>query len=136
MAKKSIKAKPGKTAAQTPAKQGDPAENSGSEIAGASASLIVSEILLRSVGRLTRQTLEKAVARRRYDPAKAKAIVENRSILHTVAAYGVTKLATRSIPGALVVGGGLLAKTLFDRGSERRKSRKAAKKPAAAKSEE
>lgn len=96
--------------------------------------MVVSEIVLRSVGRLTRHALEKAIARRRHAPAKAKAIVDNRTILHTVAAYGVTKLATRSVPGALLVGGGLLAKTLYDRGAARRQSRKAAKDLPATKS--
>ena len=41
-----------------------------------------------------------------------------------MALYGVTKLATRSVPGAMVVAGGMLAKTLYDR----RKSKRAAKR--------
>jgi len=110
------------------------------EIAGPSTNpstnLIINDIMLRSVGRLARQTVEKGILRRRYDPAKAKAIVENRSLLHTLAAYGVTKLATRSLPGALVVGGGLLAKTLFDRSQSRRSSRRAGEKALDKQSEE
>ncbi len=112
------------------------AEVRSDQAAGAATSLLITEIALRSVGRLTRESLEKVVARRRYDAAKAKAIVENRGIVHTLAAYGVTKLATRSVPGALLVGGGLLAKTLYDRSTAKRKSRKAGKSPPVVKSED
>ncbi len=101
-----------------------------------STNLIINDLLLRSVGRLARHTVEKGILRRRYDPAKAKAIVENRPILHTLAAYGVTRIATRSLPGALVVGGGLIAKTLFDRSQSRRAARKAGDKALDKNSEE
>lgn len=37
------------------------------------------------------------------------------SISRTLAGAALTRLATRSVPGALVVGGGLLAKSLYDR---------------------
>jgi hypothetical protein len=36
----------------------------------------------------------------------------------------VARVATRSVPGALLVGGGLLAKTLYDRSISRRKARR------------
>ena len=87
--------------------------------------LIAQDIMLRSAGRLMRHTLEKGLLSRRYDKQEAKRIVENRTLLQTLMAYGVTKVATRSIPGALLVGGGILAKTLFDRSLSRRKSAKA-----------
>jgi len=138
MAKKLTKTKSGKapsTVSQQLANQNaNRAEGSDSDLARFGANLVVSEIILRSYGRFTRHNLEQAVARRHFDPAKAKAIVENRGIMHKVAAYGITKLATRSVPGALLVGGGLLAKALFDRGAARRKSRRAAKRPVITKS--
>lgn len=135
MAKKPGKAKAANTAGNAD-DQTDNQQGVGTEIAGVGASMIVSEIMLRSIGRLTRHTLEKAVARRRFSPAKAKSIVEDRGILHIAAAYGATKIATRSVPGALLVGGGLLAKMLFDRSAAKRKSRRASKKLPAAKSED
>ena len=85
---------------------------------------LIHDIVLRSAGRLARQTVEKGLLRRRYGPDFAKDAIENRSTLHALAAYGVTKFATRSVPGALLVGGSLLAKTLFDRGQSRRKARR------------
>jgi hypothetical protein len=90
--------------------------------------LIINDILLRSVGRLSRMTVEKAVLGRKYGSQFAKQAVENRSLVHTLAAYGVTKVATKSVPGALIVGTGLAFKVLFDRSQSRRKSRRAGEK--------
>lgn len=102
--------------------------HSGNDIGGPSpnpnTNLIIHDIALRSVGRIVRLTLEKSLLARRYDRTKAKAIVENRSLIHTLAAYGVTKIATRSLPGAALVGGGLVVKTLFDRSKSRRAARR------------
>lgn len=120
--------KPSKKSADT-ASQAEPGN-----LADVGMGLVASDIILRSAGRLTRQSLEKAVARRRLDPVKAKELVENRGFLRTVATFGVTRIATRSVPGALLVGGGLLAKALFDRGSAKRKSRRAAKQSIGTKS--
>ena len=89
-----------------------------------STNLIIHDILLRSAGRLTRQTLEKALLGRQYGSKFAKEVVENRSLVQTLAAYGVTKVATKSVPGAVLVGAGLLAKTIFDRSTSRRRSRR------------
>lgn len=89
-----------------------------------STNLIINDIMLRSVGRLSRLTVEKALLGRQYGSRFAKEAVENRSVLHTLAAYGVTKLATRSLPGAAVVGTGLALKVLFDRSQSRRKARR------------
>ena len=85
---------------------------------------LIHDIALRSVGRLARLTVEKGLLQRRYGPDFAKRAIENRSTLHALAAYGVTKVATRSVPGALLVGGSVLAKTLFDRSQSRRKARR------------
>ncbi len=99
------------------------------EVAGPSTNpstnLMIQDILLRSAGRLTRHTVEKGLLRRRYNSQAAKAMVENRSLIKMLGAYGVTALATRSVPGALLVGGGLLAKTLFDRSRSRREAQRA-----------
>ena len=38
-----------------------------------------------------------------------------RSIARAIAGAVFTRIATRSVPGALLVGGGLLAKSLYDR---------------------
>ncbi len=89
-----------------------------------STNLIIHDIVLRSAGRLSRMAVEKALLGRQYGREFAKEAVENRSFVQTMAAYGVTKFATRSIPGAAIVSTGLALKVLFDRSQSRRKSRK------------
>lgn len=86
--------------------------------------LIIADIVMRGVGRVVRNSLHKGVLRTRYSQDKARKIVENRSVVQTLAIYGVTKLATRSVPGALLVGSGLIAKTLYDRGQSRREAKR------------
>ena len=86
--------------------------------------LIIHDIALRSAGRLSRMAVEKAVLGKQYGTKFAKEAVENRSMLQTLAAYGATKVATRSVPGALVVGTGLALKVLFDRSQSKRKARR------------
>ena len=89
-----------------------------------STNLIMSDILIRSIGRLTRMTIEKAMLGKRYGSQFAKEAVENRSLAHTLTAYGITKFATKSVPGAMIVTSGIAAKVLFDLGKSRRQSRK------------
>ena len=111
---------------------GDDIGSDGPEVAGpspnAATNLLIHDLVLRSVGRIARQTVEKGLLQRRYGRNFAKDAVENRSMLHALAAYGATKVATRSLPGAALVGGGLLAKTLWDRARGRRSARRAGDK--------
>ena len=86
--------------------------------------LIIQDIAMRAGGRLMRHAVEKGLLRGRYGGTRAKAIVENRSLLHTLLSGVLARAATRSLPGAALVGGGLVVKTLYDR----RQRKKAAKK--------
>jgi len=45
-------------------------------------------------------------------------------MVQTLATFAIARLATRSIPGAIVVGGGLVAKTLLDRRQSRHGARR------------
>lgn len=87
--------------------------------------LIIQDVAMRATGRLVRHTLEKGVLRGRYGGEGAKAIVENRGLVNTMLSAMLARYATRSLPGALIVGTGLLAKTLYDRGTSKRKARRA-----------
>lgn len=82
--------------------------------------LIVTDIALRSAGRLMRHLTEKTVLQARYSKDKAGKVVEGRSLAHTLAAAAVARVATRSIPGALIVGAGILGKTLYDHTRDKR----------------
>ncbi|MGX7926601.1 hypothetical protein ACWPMX_08515 [Tsuneonella sp. HG094] len=86
--------------------------------------LIIQDIAMRAGGRLMRHTLEKGLLRGRYGGAGAKAIVENRSLVHTFLSGMLARYATRSLPGAVLVGGGLIAKTLFDRSQSKRAAKR------------
>ncbi len=84
--------------------------------------LMINDIILRSVGRIARMTVEKAILGKQYGKELAKDAVENRSTVKTLTAYAITKVATRSIPGAALVTTGLIVKTLFDRSQRRREA--------------
>ncbi|MCA1661103.1 MAG: hypothetical protein LC648_02605 [Novosphingobium sp.] len=77
--------------------------------------LVLTDILLRSGGQFMRHAVERTLLRTTYDAKKAKDIVKGRSMAQTIVATALARMATRSVPGAILVGGGLLAKTLYDR---------------------
>jgi hypothetical protein len=109
-------------------KTGDKITPEGRDVAGPSpnpaTNLLIHDVLLRSGGRLLRLGLEKGLLRNRYGKSTAKDMVENRSLVQQLASYAVARVATRSLPGAVVVGGGILAKTLLDRRQSRRAARR------------
>ncbi len=86
--------------------------------------LIMADIAMRAGSRVLKNAVQKGFLSGRYGRETARDIVDNRSLTATLASVAVAKIATRSLPGALVVGGGMLAKTLFDR----RRARKARNK--------
>ncbi|MEZ5735290.1 MAG: hypothetical protein R3E09_05700 [Novosphingobium sp.] len=89
--------------------------------------LILADILLRGGNRLLRRGVERSLLTAKYSPGQAEKLMKNRTLLGTLASTALARVATRSVPGAIVVGGGLLAKTLYDR----RKARESAEVPQA-----
>ena len=77
--------------------------------------LIIADLILRGGGRLLRNLVERNVLKTKYPPHTAKSIVSGRGMAHTLIGTAVARIATRSVPGAILVGGGLLAKALYDR---------------------
>lgn len=90
----------------------------------AATNVLIAEILVRSAGRIARRSMEKGLLKARFDQEQAAAIVEGRGLTHTLVSTTIARVATRSVPGALLVGGGLVAKTLYDRSISRRKARR------------
>lgn len=90
--------------------------------------LIVTDIALRGVGRLTRHFTEKALLRTRYGSEDAEKVVEGRTMAQTLAAVAIARIATRSLPGAAIVGTGVLAKALYDRSRGKRQARSEGRK--------
>ncbi|TCD06254.1 hypothetical protein EYB45_00465 [Erythrobacteraceae bacterium CFH 75059] len=85
--------------------------------------MFMADIAMRGISQLMRNTVHKSVLQNRYDDTQAKRIVEKKSILRTLALAGASRVATRSVPGAALVGGTLLAKALYERSQARRKGK-------------
>lgn len=82
--------------------------------------LLIADIVLRGASTLFRKSVEKRVAKADMDDAaKAEALVDGRSLVTTLGLYTASKLATRSPAGLGLVTGGLVLKTLYDRGKAR-----------------
>jgi hypothetical protein len=62
-----------------------------------------------------RHAVERTLLGTRYSADKAKNIVKGRSMMQTMVGTALARVATRSVPGALLVGGAMIAKTLYDR---------------------
>ena len=77
--------------------------------------LIIADLALRGGGQLLRHAVERTLLGAKYSRAEAKNLVKGRSMTQTLIGTAVARLAMRSVPGAIVVGGSLLAKTLYDR---------------------
>ena len=77
--------------------------------------LLVGDIAMRGISMLLGRGIEKVMLTTRYDAEKAAGIVQGRSMTQSLVATGAARVATRSIPGFLLVSGGLAAKSVFDR---------------------
>ncbi len=82
---------------------------------------LLADIAIRAGGYLARRGIQKGLLSNRYGKVTARQIVQNKTLSQTVISWALARIATRSVPGALVVGGGALAKTLLDRRKTRRK---------------
>lgn len=82
--------------------------------------LLLADVVIRIGTSLLRKGVEKAFLKNRYDPETASAIVDNRSVLRTLGAVAVAKFARNSLPGAAIVGTGIVGKLLYDSSKTRR----------------
>ena len=82
--------------------------------------LFIADVALRGGGRLLRHLVERAMLGSKYNAHTAKSLIKGRGMRQTLLGTAVARVATGSVPGAILVGGGLLAKALYDRrrGSE------------------
>ncbi|MCT2398021.1 hypothetical protein [Novosphingobium mangrovi (ex Huang et al. 2023)] len=86
--------------------------------------LAIADIALRGSTLLARQAVERALLGRQYTASKALKILKGRTMGESLLHTALAKVALRSIPGAIVVGGALVAKTLYDRTKARDAQRK------------
>ena len=77
--------------------------------------LAIADIALRAGSVLARQAVERTFLGQRYSSRKAAKILKGRSLGETMLHSALARVALRSVPGAIIVGGALVAKTLYDR---------------------
>jgi hypothetical protein len=113
----------------TTRKVGRSARNAGKTLArvpgpstNSATNLLILDVAIRGASLIAGRAVERAALRARYNAEKAANIVEGRSATRSLMTAGAARLATRSVPGLLLVTGGLLAKVVFDRSLGRRKS--------------
>ena len=94
-------------------------------ISSPAANLLLADVAIRAGSYLARRSAEKGLLSGRYGRDTAKELIASRSLGYSLTSFALAKVATRSVPGALLVGGAALAKTLFDRSQKRRKARRA-----------
>jgi hypothetical protein len=85
-------------------------------------SLILADVAVRTGETLVRRSIDRFLLKGRAVPGR---VIRGRSITETVVGTVLAEVARRSVPGAILVGGGLIAKTL----SDRRKVRRAQSQP-------
>lgn len=85
--------------------------------------LVMADIALRMGALLVRRGVERGILGVKYSPEKAQDIMKGRSMAQTLVGTALARIATRSVPGAIIVGGGMIAKTLYDRSKGKREAR-------------
>ncbi len=90
-------------------------------------SLLLMDIGFRTALRIGRRYLERGVLRKQLGAEQAKRTYKKkRGVTKKLTSIMVSRFAARSIPGAMLVGSGILVKTLYDqRKAERRAELKA-----------
>ncbi|GEM_PF-1469240 len=89
------------------------------------ANLLLADLVTRIGTYWLRDGVEKAFLKQRYDADTAHELVNNRSAIRKLTAIGLAKVATKSVPGAIIVSTGVLGKVLFDHSKARRKKQAA-----------
>jgi hypothetical protein len=93
---------------------GDPSELHGPS-PNPHTNLLIADVALRGGSLLARRAMERGLLGSKYAPRKAKAILRGRTFGETLVHSAIARIAMQSVPGAIIVGGGLIAKTLYDR---------------------
>lgn len=90
----------------------------------AATNLLIADVAMRGASILFRHGVERGLLRARFDSDQAREIVRGRTMGQSLIAATVSRIATRSVPGLLLVSGGLLAKVAFERSQSRRAARR------------
>ncbi|MCB2067193.1 MAG: hypothetical protein KDE15_11225 [Erythrobacter sp.] len=91
----------------------------------AATNLLLADVAMATGTYLLRLAVERAFLTSRYGAETARQIVDNRTLLRTLGAAAVARMATRSVPGAALVSTGLVGKLVYDRLRGRRAAQQA-----------
>lgn len=91
------------------------ARETGSPNSSLATNLMIADIALRGGARLLRRLIRARLLKAKYPPDKARGIIANQGVGRALLGTAAARVATRSVPGALFVGGGLLVKAIYDR---------------------
>lgn len=96
------------------AKAAPPAEVHGPS-PNAATNLAIADIALRGGSILMRRAIEQTFLGKKLGTRQAKKIINGRTLGETMLHGALARVALRSVPGAIVIGGALVVKTLYDR---------------------
>lgn len=94
--------------------------------------LLIMDIAMRGASMIAGRAIQRIILGARYDSEKAADIIKGRSLVQSMTATGAARFATKSVPGFLLVTGGLVAKTLLDRSLRPREARRRGERQLAA----
>lgn len=124
------------TARSTARKASKTAKSAAEKIPGPSSNpatnLLILDIAMRGASMVAGRAMQRALLGARYNREKAADIVRGRTLMQSMTATGAARIASKSVPGFLLVTGGLLAKTLLDRSLRPREARRRGEKQLAA----
>ncbi|MCP5397043.1 MAG: hypothetical protein H6918_10005 [Sphingomonadaceae bacterium] len=110
-----------------PKKAGSESDNpeggSTADYARAAGNLVVVDLALRAGSMILRNAVEKRVLGKDISKPAAEAVMKQSSLAGRMARVAAARLATKSVPGALIVGGGIAAKVWYDFAKKRRDER-------------
>lgn len=86
----------------------------------AGTNLAIADIALRGGAALVRRAVERNFFGPSLTPRQLRKVVKGRTLTESLLHGALARVALRSVPGAIVVGGALVAKTLYDRGKARK----------------
>ena len=107
---------------QVPARIVDHSEDVPGPTNNPATNLMMADITMRLGSYIMRNMVERAFLSGRYGKETARQVVKNRTLTQSLVSVAVAKVAARSWPGTILVSGGILAKTLYERGRSRSQS--------------
>ncbi len=86
---------------------------------------LLADLALRGGAMLARKIIDRRLTAMKYSPAESTKILAGQGFTRAAASAAAARLGLKALPGSLLIGGVVLAKTLYDR--KRKKAGKVAR---------